>query len=90
MAHPELVAYRRTPTFTESTVPAGLLRDHRTKDGVYGRIVVEQGQLRYTDAHGEQLLKAGDVAVAAPGQTHAVEPVGEVRFHVAFCRAAGG
>ena len=87
---PELVPYRRTPTFTESSVPAGLLRDHRTKPGVYGRIHVEAGCLRYTDATGEQLLTAGAVAVSRPEQTHAVEPVGMVRFYVEFCHAADG
>lgn len=89
MPVPELESYKRTPTFTEDSVPAGLLRDHRTKEGVYGRICVEAGHLRYTDADGERVLEAGDVAIARPQQTHAVAPVGMVRFHVEFCRASG-
>jgi len=84
---PELETYKRTPTFTEHTIPAGLLRDHRTKDGVYGRICVEAGQLRYTDADGEQILNAGAVVVARPQHVHSVAAVGMVRFHVEFCRA---
>ena len=39
--------YKRTPEFTESTVPAGLLRSHDTKDGVWGKIVVLEGTLLY-------------------------------------------
>ena len=83
----ELTPYKRTPTFDEDTVPAGLLRDHRTRAGVWGRIVVEAGRLRFTDASGSRVLEAGEVAIVAPEQTHAVEPVGQVRFHVEFCTA---
>src|SRR4051812_38643256 len=34
--------YKQTPTFTEDNVPSGLLADHRTKAGVWARIVVEE------------------------------------------------
>src|SRR5690606_311089 len=39
--------YRRTPVFTEATVPAALLRAHTTKAGTWGRILVLEGRLRY-------------------------------------------
>ena len=39
--------YRSTPIFDESTVPKGLLRDHETKVGVWGRIRVLEGALHY-------------------------------------------
>ena len=38
--------YKRTATFTQSSVPIGLLRDHRTKPGVWARIVIEAGGSR--------------------------------------------
>ncbi|MBV9778213.1 MAG: DUF1971 domain-containing protein [Acetobacteraceae bacterium] len=31
---PGCEAYRRTPVFTEATIPSGLLRAHRTAPGV--------------------------------------------------------
>jgi tellurite resistance-related uncharacterized protein len=31
-----VVAYKKTPEFTELTLPAGLLKDHQTKEGVWG------------------------------------------------------
>jgi len=34
------VAYRRTPEFSESDVPAALRSAHSTKHGVWGRICV--------------------------------------------------
>ena len=39
--------YRRTDTFTSATIPAGLLRSHATKAGVWGLIHVLQGHLVY-------------------------------------------
>lgn len=93
---PGLEAYKRTPTFTEATVPAGLLSDHSTKEGVWGLIEVERGTLRYlvTDprrANREQTLVAGgDAGVVEPTILHRVEPVGEVRFHVRFLREPPG
>jgi tellurite resistance-related uncharacterized protein len=39
--------YKRTATFTETTIPAGLLGDHSTKEGTWGLIRLEEGALRY-------------------------------------------
>lgn len=87
-----LQAYKRTPTFTEASVPAGLLSDHSTKDGVWGLIHVEEGTLRYvvTDTrrtHGETILTPDQAAgIVEPTIIHHVEPIGSVRFHVEFLR----
>jgi tellurite resistance-related uncharacterized protein len=83
---PEVAAYKRTATFTESTVPAGLLRDHRTKAGVWGRIVVEAGELAYVVGAHTFRLGPGVDGIVAPQVTHHVAPVGSVRFHVVFLR----
>lgn len=93
---PGLEAYKQTATFTEATVPAGLLSDHSTKEGVWGLIEVESGELRYlvTDprrANREQTLVAGgEAGIVEPTILHSVEPVGEVRFHVRFLREPTG
>lgn len=87
-----LRSYKRTATFTESTVPAGLLRDHTTKEGAWGLIRVEQGTLRYvvTDprrAPEDHLLTPdGGPGVVEPTILHHVEPLGSVRFHVEFLK----
>ena len=44
----DVVAYKRTPEFTEESVPAGLLKAHQTKEAVWGKIVVLEGRLQYT------------------------------------------
>lgn len=88
-----LEPYRRTPTFTEETVPAGLLRAHTTKEGAWALIHVEAGRLAYriTDPHRapvETILTAGGPpGVVEPTILHQVAPLGAVRFHVAFFRA---
>lgn len=39
--------FKRTPSFTKATIPAGLLRDHSTKEGTWGLVRVEEDLLRY-------------------------------------------
>jgi tellurite resistance-related uncharacterized protein len=84
--------YKRTPTFTEATVPAGLLHDHSTKEGTWGLIHVEAGRLRYlvTDPTRppEEAILAPDAppGVVEPLILHRVEPLGAARFHVEFLR----
>lgn len=84
--------YKRTPTFTEKTIPAGLLNDHQTKEGTWGLIRVEEGELRYivTDPRrtpAEVILSSGTLpGIVEPTILHRVEPMGAVRFHVEFLR----
>ncbi|CAN5922302.1 hypothetical protein BH11PSE3_BH11PSE3_30790 [soil metagenome] len=81
-----VIAYRRTPIFDQDSVPAGLRRRHDTKPGVWGLIVVLDGQLRlrFHDPVSEQILDSQSPGVIAPQQPHDVEPIGAVRFFVEF------
>jgi tellurite resistance-related uncharacterized protein len=85
--------YARTAEFTETTVPAGLLRAHTTKAGAWGLIHVLEGRLAYriTDprrARSETVLSPdSDPGVIEPTILHEVAPVGAVRFYVEFLRA---
>lgn len=81
--------YQRTPVFTEDTVPDGLLRSHRTKDSVWGKIVVLEGRLEYTINEPTEevlVLDEGTPGVVEPTILHAVKPLGAVRFYVEFYR----
>ena len=81
--------YRRTPEFTERSVPAALLRRHDTKAGVWGRIHVLEGELLYRilePAIEEHLLSPGRDGVVEPEVPHEVAPRGRVRFFVEFLR----
>jgi len=83
-----LTAYKRTPTFTEHTVPKGLLRDHNTKAGVWGQIHVESGLLKYVIPPRDhtQLLSPGNIGTVEPEVRHHIAPVGPVTFYVEFWR----
>ncbi len=84
-----VIAYKRTPDFTESTVPAGLLRSHNTKEGVWGKIVVVEGALLYRILEPEVeeiLLSSERWGVVEPTVRHEVVPVAGVRFYVEFHR----
>ncbi|MFY0614218.1 MAG: DUF1971 domain-containing protein [Hyphomicrobiaceae bacterium] len=83
----DVVPYKRTPVFTEETVPDGLRREHATKAGVWGLIHIESGRLRYEIAGREDVveLTPGDFrGVIEPEMLHCVTPVGAVRFFVEF------
>jgi tellurite resistance-related uncharacterized protein len=90
---PNVRPYKRTPEFTEATVPAGLLRDHDTKAGVWALIHVLDGRLAYrvTDARRPPieliLTPQSGAGVIEPTIRHAVEPLGAVRFYVEFYRS---
>lgn len=84
-----VVAYKRTPDFTVATVPAGLLRSHNTKDGVWATIVVVEGALLYRilEPEVEELrLTPGRLGIIEPTVLHEVSPESDVRFYVEFYR----
>ncbi|HXP04341.1 MAG TPA: DUF1971 domain-containing protein [Stellaceae bacterium] len=86
---PGIVPYRRTPIFTETTLPAGLRRRHQTKPGTWGLIVVLEGRLRFRrlEPFFETTLDPTCPAVVAPEEPHEVEPIAKVRFFVEFYAA---
>ncbi|HWD60796.1 MAG TPA: DUF1971 domain-containing protein [Stellaceae bacterium] len=83
---PDVVVYRQTPVFTETTLPEGLRRRHQTKAGVWGVIMVTEGQLRFRrlDPPEETVLDPASPAIVAPEEPHEVEPLGPVRFFIEF------
>lgn len=87
---PDSVAsYKKTPEFTEASVPAGLLKAHQTKVDVWGKIVVLAGELEYTINEPVKeviLLNEHTHGVVEPQILHQVKPLGAVRFYVEFYR----
>jgi len=81
--------YKSTPEFTEHTVPKGLLKDHKTKQGVWGLILVHKGQIEYkiTEPEEQSVYLSSDLAgVVEPAIAPYIKPLAEVRFHVEFYR----
>lgn len=86
-----LSAYKRTPIFSEETIPAGLRRDHSTRPGTWGMIHVLEGHLLYlaaTTTPTRRELGVGRHGIIAPGLLHSVTPLGPVRFFVEFHRVS--
>ena len=82
-------AYKNTPEFTEETIPVGLLKDHNTKAGVWGKIVILSGELEYTIQEPEVeviVLCDSNHGVVEPTILHHIKPLGSVRFYVEFYR----
>lgn len=81
------IPYKQTPVFTE--IPAALRKDHSTKAGVWAKITVLEGKLRYcVAALGTDVeLSANNIGIVVPEVLHHVEPLGKSRFFVEFYRA---
>ncbi len=82
-----VLPYKKTPEFTERTLPDAVRESHRTKEGVWAKIIVLEGSLEYSILQGEievVPLKHGVVGVVEPAIHHCVKPIGAVRFYVEF------
>ena len=81
--------YGGTPEFSERSVPANLLRSHRTKAGTWAKIVVLEGRLLYRvlEPGIEEIeLSPERPCIVEPEVAHEVEARGRVRFRVDFYR----
>lgn len=80
-------AYKKTPMFTQETVPVGLLKNHTTKAGTWGKICISKGKLLYVIEGKPQEsieLSPSKYGVVEPEIPHHVKPLGEVEFFVEF------
>lgn len=79
-------AYKRTPIFTEESVPAALRKDHSTRAGVWAKIIVEEGKVRYRvpALEADMELSQDKIGIVVPEVPHNVEPLGATRFFVEF------
>jgi len=92
-----VVKYSQVPSgsrksFTRTTIPKGLLRQHNTKEGTWGVINLSSGRLRYTVDEGPHAgvynLDANTNGIIEPQVHHSVAPIDEedVDFVVEFYR----
>jgi tellurite resistance-related uncharacterized protein len=78
--------YKRTTTFTEATLPEALRKEHRTKAGTWGRIVLDAGRAEYHVRGRVHILEPGRPGIVEPEVVHHVVPLGPVELHVEFYR----
>jgi tellurite resistance-related uncharacterized protein len=82
-----LMPNKRTPEFTELSVPKSLLESHSTKAGTWGKIVVLEGSMTYRilePAIEEIELGPNAPGVIAPAVKHEVATHSPVRFYIQF------
>ncbi|MDZ3830482.1 MAG: DUF1971 domain-containing protein [Sphingopyxis sp.] len=80
--------YRTIGPFSADSIPAGLLRRHDIKPGVWGLLSVTAGSVRFCwdDAEGGmRQLVVGDVMLVPPQVPHHLERTGAVTISIAFC-----
>ncbi len=78
---------RRTPEFDENSIPKGLLKAHQTKTGVWGKIVILEGELQYKVNEPKEelvILDTENYGIIEPTILHEVRPLGPVKFYVEF------
>ncbi|MFT4582363.1 MAG: tellurite resistance-related uncharacterized protein [Gammaproteobacteria bacterium] len=84
-----VVLYKQTPIFDARTIPPGLQHAHATKEGMWGLIVVSEGELLYriVESGMEELRLSPQLAgVIEPAIRHEVCALGDVKFHIEFYR----
>ncbi|MEP6879062.1 MAG: DUF3565 domain-containing protein [Nitrosospira sp.] len=83
------IAYKKTPVFTEKSLPGALKKDHATRVGVWGKIIVAEGKLRYRvpALQADMELSPDKIGIVVPEVLHNVEPLGTIRFFVEFYKA---
>jgi tellurite resistance-related uncharacterized protein len=80
---------RTTEIFDQDHHPAGLRRAHRVADGVWARLIVHTGTLRFVFEDDPDHLRdvgAGAHVVIPPGRLHHVDIIGPVTFAIEFHR----
>lgn len=82
-----VTSYKKTPKFDESNIPKGLLKAHQTKEGVWGKIIISEGQLEYKINEPEieiLILDKSRYGVVQPTVLHQIKAIGKVKFYVEF------
>lgn len=80
-----VVPGRKTPTFTETSVPPALLKAHHTT--VWAELVVLEGSVEFTyeEVSGPVITaNSGHRVVIAPNQKHHIAPGEAASFYVQF------
>lgn len=83
---------RSSPIWDEQTIPVALLSSHRVGRRTWGEIHVNEGRMRFVMASEPVLdvvVEANSTQAIPPDVEHRVEPLGPVRFSIAFFTTEG-
>ncbi len=86
---PETVrAYQKTPIYTDKTTPGMMKNDHRVRNGVWAKIVVQKGEVVYEipDRNHVETLTPDAPGIIEPVVTHRILPRPGARFYLEYYR----
>lgn len=86
-----VLPYKRTPEFTDLSMPSSLGHSHNTRENVWGKIIVLEGTLTYRILEPEAqdiCLNPNHHGIIEPTVKHEVLPQSGVRFYVQFYQEA--
>lgn len=93
MSTPTLETYRQLGPFDCSSLPEGLRRKHQLKEGTWGHLTVQSGEIlfHWDDLAEEKpaLIETGQELTIPPGRPHHLEVIGPFRLLIEFQREAG-
>jgi tellurite resistance-related uncharacterized protein len=80
------IPYKKTPVFTEKSLPSGLKNEHSTKTGVWGKIILTEGTLQYlvNSLKTNTVLSPNEPGIILPEILHSVALLGPVKFYIEF------
>ena len=83
-----LRAYKQSQKYTTRSTPGMMKNDHRTRAGVWAKIVVEKGEIIYeiTDHDEVHTLTPDNPGVIEPVVFHKIDPQPGARFYLEFYR----
>jgi tellurite methyltransferase len=78
--------YKKTPIFNKKNVPKAILEKHNTKEGVWGKLVVVSGTLKFIDLEKDEevVLDKGEFQIIEPTKWHKVVLIDNVEFFIEF------
>ena len=81
-------AYNTTQIYTDKTTPGMMKNDHRTRLGVWGKIIVEKGSVAYEipDQDESHVLTPDNPGIIEPAVTHRINPQPGTKFYLEFYR----
>ena len=83
----DLTIVRTTAVWDEASTPPALRRAHRIAAGVWGRLCVLEGRIRFradTDPPLDVVVEAGATQAIPPSTDHDIEAEGHVRYFLEF------
>jgi len=79
-------SYKKTPIFNAKNVPKAILEKHNTKEGVWGKLIVIKGRIKFLDLEKESevILETGEFQIIEPTKWHKVVLIDDVEFFIEF------